>query len=125
MGRLLFLILIAAAAWYGWKNYPQLMQRAPGHSAVISNQTGADITRFRFTADGQTHVKEVIPAGESVQFDFKVNNDSDIRLLWESAGRMGERRWTGGNVAKGPLLARHEIQIIGDGEINYRTTPKQ
>lgn len=125
MKRLLFLILIAAAAWYGYKNYPQLMNRAPGHSAVIANQTGQAITRLRFTADGQTQVKERLGPGESANFAFKVNNDSEIRLEWEWESRLGERNWTGGRVAKGPLLARHEMAIVGDGDVNYRTMPKQ
>ena len=125
MKKLLFLILLAVAAWYGWKHYPELMNRAPGHSAVISNQTDYGITRLRFTADGQTQVKEVLASGESATFSFKVNNDSEIRLQWQWANKIGERNWTGGRVSKGPLLARHEIAIIGDGDVNYRTMPKQ
>lgn len=124
MKKLLFLIIVAAAAWYGWKHYPELMNKAPGHSAVISNQTGNGITRLRFTVDGQTQVCESLAAGESVHFSFKVNNDSEINLLWEWSNKSGERHWKGGQVAKGPLLARHEIQILGEGEVNYRTLPK-
>jgi hypothetical protein len=125
MKKLLFLILLVAAAWYGYKNYPQLMNRAPGHSAVISNQSDNGIRALRFTADGQTQVKEDLPSGQSASFDFKVNNDSEIRLEWEWTNKPGERRWVGGRVSKGPLLARHEMQIVGDGEVNYRTMPKQ
>lgn len=125
MKKLLFFILVAIAAWYGWKNYPQLMSRAPGHSAVIANQTDHGIIRLRFTADGQTQVKESLPPGETASFSFKVNNDSDLRLEWEWTDKLGEKRWTGGRVTKGPLLARHEIQIVGDGDVNYRTMPKQ
>lgn len=125
MKKLLFLILLAVAGWYGWKHYPELLNRAPGHSAVISNQTDHGITRLRFTADGQTQVKEVLPSGEAATFAFKVNSDSEIRLEWEWANRLGQRKWVGGRVPKGPLLARHEMQIVGDGEVNYRTVPKQ
>lgn len=125
MKRLLFLILIAVAAWYGWKNYPALMNRTPGHSATIANQTDFGIIRLRMTVDGQTQVKEKLLSGETAAFTFKVNNDSEIKLDWEWIGKMGERRWRGGRVSKGPLLARHEMQIVGDGEVNYRSMPKQ
>jgi len=125
MKKLIFLILVAIAGWYGYKHYPELMNRAPGNSAVISNQSDHGIRALRMTVDGQTQVKEDLPSGQSAQFDFKVDNDSDIKLVWEWTDKIGERRWAGGSVPKGPLLARHEMQILGDGEVNYRAIPKQ
>lgn len=125
MKKLLILILLGVAGWYGYKHYPELMNKAPGHTAVIANQSDHGIERLRFTADGQTQVKEDLPSGQNATFEFKVNNDSEIDLEWQWTDKLGVRRWKGGRVSKGPLVARHEMQIIGDGDVNYRTMPKQ
>jgi len=124
MKKLLFFILVAVAAWYGWKHYPELLNRAPGNEAVVINDSGHGIERLRFTADGQTQVREDLPSGNKAVFPFKVANDSEIRLEWQWSDRLGERRWQGGRVPRGPLVGRHIMQIDGDGEVIYRPEPK-
>ena len=124
MGRLFLFLLVVAAAWYGWKHYPDLLSRRPGHDLVIENAGSADIERVRVTVDGQTLVKEVVPSGQKAVMQFKVTRDSDFDLIWETHGRMGERHWTGGSVPKGPMLQRHIFRIQDDGEVMYTTENK-
>ena len=124
MKKLIILILVAAAAWYGWKHYPELLNRAPGHSAVIENQSGHPIERLRFTADGQTQVVENLAPDATARLTFKVANDSELELTWQWGDQLGERRWKGGLAAKGPILARHTMTIDPDGEVLYQATAK-
>ena len=53
MKRLLILLLLAAAAWYGWKHYPELLQKRDGHDVVIENTSGRNMERF-------SHVHRVV-----------------------------------------------------------------
>jgi hypothetical protein len=124
MKKLIVLILVAAAAWYGWKHWPDLLARAPGHSAVVENESGHPIERLRFTADGVTQVAETLAPGASANFTFKVANDTELELTWEWGDKLGERHWKGGLAAKGPVLARHTMTIDDDGEVLYRAEAK-
>jgi hypothetical protein len=124
MKRLFILALFAFAAWYGYKHYPELLNRTPGHEAVIVNQSGHVLTRVRLTVDGQSFAKERIADGEQATFSFKVARDSDLQLMWEREDAMGERRWRGGMVPYGPMTQRHFIQIDGDGQVVYEARAK-
>lgn len=124
MKRILFLVLVAFAAWYAWKNWPTLLQRMPGHEAVVVNQTGRTMTRVRVSVAGQTFVKEELPDGQKATWPFRVDQDASFTLTWEWREAMGERNWSGGMVPKGPMVQRHVFLIYGDGEVNYRAEPK-
>ena len=124
MKKLLFLILVAAAAWYGWKHWPDLVNKTPGHIVVIQNQSGKTMERIRFTADGQTQVHDELADGAEVSLPFKVANDSELQLVWEWKEALGEKHWQGGLAAKGPVVARHVLTIDGDGEVMYRAEAK-
>lgn len=124
MKRLIVLALFAFAAWYGYKHYPELLNRAPGHEAVIVNRSGHVLTRVRLSVDGQQFVKERIPDGEQATFPFKVARDSDFRLMWEVEDAMGEHRWHGGMVPYGPMTQRHFIQIDGEHGVVYEARAK-
>ena len=121
MKRLFFLILLGAAAWYGWKKYPELAERRPGHLAVIQNASTAELVRVRVKVDGQTLVKETIASGGEGSLPFKVTNDSPFEVVWEYQGRAGEKHWNGGQVFKGPMQQRHIFRIDDDNEVIYRT----
>lgn len=122
MKKLIFLVLIAAAGWFGWKNYPQLFEKRAGHDAIVRNESGTELERLRLTVDGQTLVKETLPDGQSATFPFKVTNDASFSLVWKQGPR--ERDWRGGMVPRGPMLQRHIIHIDQDGEVLYRAEPK-
>lgn len=122
MGRLILIILLAAAIWYGWKQYPKMMERRPAHEAVIDNQTGADIERVRLKIGDQTLVKETIPNGQRAVLPFRVNQDATFSLVWST--RNGEFTWSGGMVPAGPMVQRHEFLIDPDGQVLYRAENK-
>ena len=123
MKRLILLILVAAAVWYGWK-HPDLLRRHPSHEAVVENTSGLEMARVRLTVGGQTFVKESIPDGTKAAFPFRVDHDASFQLVWEWADRIGERTWSGGNVPAGPMLQRHIMTVDGDGAVLYRAENK-
>jgi len=123
MKKLLLLALIVAAAWYGWKHYPELANRQPGHKAVIINQTGRNMQRVRLIVDGQTLVKEELNDGDQAEFRFRVANDSDFQLFWQWADAPGESRWRGGSVPRGPMVQKHTFTVDSANEVVYQTSP--
>lgn len=124
MKNFLLLAVIAAVAWYGWKQLPGLLEKRPAHEAVVHNTTGATLTRIRLTVDGQTFVKESLPDGESAVFPFRVAHDASFELTWQWADRIAENRWSGGMVAVGPMVQRHTMTIDGDAGVLYNPTAK-
>jgi hypothetical protein len=122
MMRIFIIILLAAAIWYGWKQYPKMAERRPAHEAVIENQTGAEIERVRLKIGDQTLVKESIANGERVVIPFRVNQDATFSLVWNT--RNGESNWSGGMVPAGPMVQRHEFVIDADGQVMYRAENK-
>ncbi len=124
MKRLFVLVLLAVAAWYGWKHYPQLLEKRDGHDVVIENSTGKTMTRVRVMVDGQTLVKETLPDGQKASLPFKVQNDASFRMEWEYEQVPGTRTWSGGMVPKGPMLQRHVLLVQADDEVMYRAENK-
>ena len=124
MKRLLLLVLIVAAAWYGWKHYPELTNRTASHEAVVVNNSGHSLERIRVIVDGQTFVKETLADNERVAFPFKVNRDASFELVWQWSDRVGESHWSGGMVPKGPMVQRHIMTIDGNGEVIYQPETK-
>lgn len=120
MKKLFLLLLVAAAAWYGWKNYPQILDRQPGHKAVILNHTGRDMQRIRLIVDGQTLVREELPDGAEAELGFKVANDSEFQLIWEWSNAPGEFHWRGGRVPRGPMVQKHIFTVDGVNEVIYQ-----
>jgi hypothetical protein len=124
MARLILFLLVIAAAWYGWKKYPEFVDKRPGHTARIENGATADLERFRIRVDGQTFVREKVPVGGSADIPFKITNDSEFQLTWELGGRLGEHTWRGGDVFKGPMMQRHIFRIDDEHQVMYRTENK-
>ena len=124
MKRLLVLVLIAIAAWYGWHHYPELLNHQASHEAVVVNNSGHELQRIRVTVDGQTFVKEDLPDNEKVVFPFRVNRDASFELVWQWADRVGESHWSGGMIPKGPMVQRHVMTIDGNGEVIYTPETK-
>ena len=124
MKRLIALLLIGLAAWYGWKHYPEVLQKRDGHELVIENQTGKNMERIRVMVDGQTLVKEALPDGQTAKIPFKVQNDAKFRMEWEYESTVGTRSWEGGMVPKGPMLQRHFLTVQNDDAVMYRAENK-
>jgi hypothetical protein len=120
MRRLLILILIAAAAWFGWKQYGDLFTKGPVHEAVIENRADRDMESVRLKVGRQTFVKESIPDGEQATFPFRVKEDASFELVWSWARSSEEVSWTGGYVPRGPMQQRHIMTVDGDGSVIYR-----
>jgi hypothetical protein len=119
MKRVIVFLLFVLAAWYGWKKWPELTTRTPSHEAVVENATGMTMERVRLTVGGQTFVKELLPNEQRAAFPFRVANDSEFQLEWEWKDKLGERRWRGGRVPRGPMVQRHTMQVDGDGGVVY------
>ncbi|MBI1798544.1 MAG: hypothetical protein HYR73_02535 [Candidatus Eisenbacteria bacterium] len=120
MKRLIFLILVAAAAWYGWHHYGELLNRMPSNVAVIVNSTGHEMTRVRLTAAGQgILVKESIPENGREQVKFKVDQDASFTLVWQYADKIGEQRWTGGTVTHGPVVQKCTFTVDTENQVIF------
>ena len=124
MKRLILLILIAAAAWYGWKMYPNLTSRRPGHEAVIENVSGQKLERLSLHIGTQVFGKESLADGEKWTQPFKVNSDASFSLEWQIANQIGTRSWQGGLVTAGPMLQRHTMKIEEDNSVTYNAGSK-
>ena len=124
MKKLLLLVIVVAVAWYGWKQFPALMERRPSHEAVVENRTGSGLTRVRLTVDGRTFVKETLPDGQDAVFPFRVGRDATFQLTWQWADRPGENSWAGGMITAGPLVQRHTMIIDGDAGVLYRAAAR-
>jgi hypothetical protein len=124
MKRLLFLVLLVVAIWYGWQHYGDILHKTPGHEAVIENSTGRAMTRVRLTVDGQTFVKETIPDEGKAVIPFRVRNDATFQLVWQPEDSQAELSWSGGMVPRGPMLQRHIMTVDGDGAVLYRAENK-
>ena len=124
MKKLLFLVLVAVAAWYGWHHYGDVLYKRPSHEAVVQNRAGHEMTRVRLSVDGQTLVKESIPDGADAVFPFRVSHDASFQLVWQWAESSGEQSWSGGMIPRGPMTQRHIMTIDSDGAVFYRAENK-
>ena len=124
MKKLIFVLLVAVAAWYGYKHYPELLHRRGHDDLVIENSTGKQMERIRVEIDGQTLVKETLPDGQSATIPFNVQNDSSIKLEWQYTQVIGTHNWTGGMVPRGPMVQRHILTVDGDDAVMYRAENK-
>ena len=124
MKQLIILALVAFAAWYGWNHRDLLLKRQPHHDAVIANHSGRGMERIRLTVGGQTLVVETLADGASATLPFRVNDDSELDLVWQWSGTDTEQHWHGGRVPKGPLVQRHTMSIDGDAGVTYQAEAK-
>ena len=120
--RIFVFLLLAVALWYGWKQYPKLVERRPSHDAVIENQTSGTLERIRIKVGDQTLVQEKLATGDRATLPFRVNQDATFEITWSLNGV--ERTWSGGMVPAGPMVQRHEFVIDADEQVLYRATNK-
>src|ERR1051325_3117816 len=107
MKKLIFVLLVAVAAWYGYKHYPEILHPRGSNDLVIENSSGKTMERIRIEVDGQTLVKETLPDGQSATIPFNVQKDASFHVEWEYDGVAGLHQWNGGMVPRGPMLQRH------------------
>jgi hypothetical protein len=124
MKRLILFLLLIVALGYGWQHRGDLLNRRPGHEAVVENSSGREMTRVRLSVGGQTFVKDSIPADGKAVFPFRVDRDATFELVWQFADASSEQSWSGGMVPKGPMLQRHIMTVDGDGAVIYRPENK-
>ncbi len=118
MKRLFLLILFAGALWFAWKNGPEAFQKKPGHWVEVTNDGKAEMQRLRVAVGGQTFVAETLAQGAVARWRFRTTEDTRFDLVWEwGGGRGGEMRWSGGRVARGPLVQRHRLRVLDDGGV--------
>jgi hypothetical protein len=122
MRRLVILLLFGLAIWYGWKQYPKMVERRPAHEAVVENQTDAILQGIRVKVDGQTLVRERLEPGGRAVLPFRVSRDASFELIWIGPG--GERTWSGGLVPAGPMIQRHVFLIDSESQVLYRPENK-
>jgi hypothetical protein len=120
MKKLLFLVLVVFAGWYGWHHYGDLLRHDVMSKAVIVNATGHELTRVRLSVGDQSiGVKESIPDNGRAEFPFHVNQDANFVMVWQYGDRPGESHWTGGTVTHGPIAQKCTFTIDGDGEVLF------
>lgn len=113
MGRLLLLLLVVGAAWYGWKK--QDVWRDHGaHELVALNRSGRAIERLRIHIGGQAYAMETIENGASERIPLRCEHDGAFRLDWQIRGIDGEKHWEGGGFTAGPVLMRHRFEFTND-----------
>jgi hypothetical protein len=124
MKRLIILALVAAAAWYGWKNYGHL-RGAPADELLIENQSGMVVERLRVSIGGTEYpAHDTLEVGQNLEQSFPLpSHDGQFQLHWEVAGRDGERQWSGGSVTAGPVRVRHHLLMQPDGGVIWSAEP--
>lgn len=119
MRRFLVYVVIAAAAWFAWKEYGGLFVNRPAHEAVILNRSDRRMVGVRLKVGGQTFTTESLADGERTVFSFKTREDASFELAWSWDQSPGEMAWAGGYVPRGPLRQRHLMSVDADGSVTY------
>jgi len=124
MKKLIVLVILAIAGWYGWNHRDLILTKHPSHEAVIVNHSGRGMERIRLTVGGQTLVRESLDDDASATFPFHVSEDSEFELVWQWPRQDAEQHWRGGRVPKGPMVQRHTMTVDGDGSVLYQAEQK-
>lgn len=123
MGRLILLLLIVGAAWYGWKK--QDTWRSQGsHELIALNRSGRAIERLRIKIGDQSFAIESIENGATQKLPIRCEHDGVFRLVWNIRGVDGEKHWTGGGFTAGPLLMRHRFEFSGGNGVIWSSESK-
>ena len=110
MGRLLLLLLVVGAAWYGWNKQDVWRDRGT-HEIIALNRSGRAVERLRIHIGGQTFAMEAIENGASGKLPLRCEHDGVFRLEWLVRGIDGEKHWQGGGFTAGPVLMRHRFEF--------------
>ncbi len=122
MKRLLLFALIAAAAWYGWKNHDEWRTNG-AHELVAVNRSGRAVERLRISIGDQGFALESLEDGATQRLPLRCEHDGTFQLVWQVRGRDGEKQWTGGNFNHGPVLMRHRLEFTGGDGVIWSSEP--
>ncbi len=123
MKRLLLLVLVCAAAWYGWKNFASLRPE-DSHDVVVTNQSGHAIERLRISGGGETVVVETLADGATVRHPLRATRDGSFHLVWKSGRQIGEREWSGGKLTAAPELMSYFFEFDREERVRWSSARK-
>lgn len=123
MKKLLLLVILAAAGWYGWQHRGAIFGGSSDSEVVLVNSGTRAMLRARLTVDGRTYVREVIEPGARETLPVTVTNASDFRLRWEWRGLEGSFDWRGGEITPGPPRSRCTVEVFDDNEATVACSP--
>lgn len=122
MKRLILLVLIAYAGWYGW-NHKGLLQRGPHSEAVVENTSGRPVTRVRLRAGSTVVVREALAPGESVTMPIPTQASTSFGLQWQWGDAPGEPQWSGNIPHEANEAVRYHFQIPSAGDVIFSSAP--
>jgi len=108
MKQLLFIALVAFAAWYGWHHYAELRQGG-SHQILVVNHSG--------------HAIETLEDGAQAKQPFKCDKDGPFALDWQVRDLMGQRMWNGGVFVHGPILLQHKFEFRDADGVIWSSQP--
>lgn len=120
MKRLLILILIVAAVWYGRQNYARLRSLGANEVTIV-NQSSHALERIRLKAGAETIVIEHLEPGARDTRPFRGGVDATFQLVWAYQGVMGEKQWSGGAVTSGPMRMRHTFLVSDQSSVIWNS----
>jgi hypothetical protein len=123
MKRLLLFALVAAAAWYGWKDHDQWRSRG-SHELIAINRSGQAIERLRIHIGDQSFAIETIENGATQRLPLRCEHDGVFKLVWNVRGTDGEKHWEGGGFSHGPVLMRHRFEFTSGNGVIWSSEPK-
>jgi len=122
MKQLLFIALVAFAAWYGWHHYAELRQGG-SHQILVVNHSGHAIERLRISVGDQTVVVETLEDGAQAKQPFKCDKDGPFALDWQVRDLMGQRMWNGGVFVHSPILLQHKFEFRDADGVIWSSQP--
>ncbi len=123
MKRLLILVLLAAAIWYGCKRDWNFSQ-GTSNDVLLVNRTGHALERIRVTIGGETVVRELLEEDATATIPFRSQREGEFRLEWHVRGQMGEQTWAGGHLIGGPTASRHTFEFVSQNGVVWHAEPK-
>lgn len=123
--RLLVLLIVAAAVYYGWKNYRGLMSslNTKTGDVVVVNHSGHPVERIRISNGGRTEVVETLEDGATAQVAFQPPSDGTFHLVWKYRDLLGEREWDGGTATPSQVMT-NRFEFTGESNVTWSGRPK-
>lgn len=124
MKRVIILVLVAAAAAYGWKTWKH-RKHEDGHTVVVENAGAVTLLRVRLDAGAAVLAsRDSVPPGAQFAADLPLQSrDTRFRLRWNEPGHDAEREWNGGQVVAGPIRMAHRLQFAPGGGVVWLADP--
>ena len=124
MKRLFWLLLFAAAAWFGWNHRDSLTGGQRRSEIVVTNDTDAAALRMRIALGATRVAKERVEPHESVTLPFPYSGGTgSFHVEWQFENVPAEYSWDGGTFVPGPIPTRHTFHLIGGQEVTWAQEP--